>query len=53
MVTETATRQVAVSVPEEVPVTLNRCVARLVPRQVAVQRTTFVPVVVPTCLSFD
>jgi hypothetical protein len=44
---------VAVSVPEEVPVTINRCVARVVPRQIAVQQTTYVPVAVPTCLSCD
>ena len=32
MVAETASRQVPVCVPEQVPVTVNRCVARLVPR---------------------
>ena len=32
MVAETASRQVPVCVPEQVPVTVNRCVARVVPR---------------------
>jgi hypothetical protein len=38
-----------VCVAEQVPVTVNRCVTRVVPRQIAVQQCTMVPVVVPTC----
>jgi hypothetical protein len=53
MVAETASRQVPVSVPEEVPVTINRSVARVVPRTIVVQQTTLVPVAVPTCLTCD
>jgi len=40
-----------VMIPEQVPVTVNRCVARVVPRQVAVQQCTMVPVAVPACLT--
>jgi hypothetical protein len=50
MVAETAARQVPVCVPEQVPVTVNRCVARVVPRTIAVQQCTLVPVAVPTCM---
>ena len=51
LIAETATRQVPVSIPEQVPVTYNRCVARQVARQVAVQTCTMVPVAVPRCLT--
>jgi len=40
-------------VPEAVPVTVNRVVAQVVPRQIAVQQCTYVPVAVPACLSCD
>jgi hypothetical protein len=53
MVAETASRQVAVCVPEQVPVTVNRVVARQVARTVAVQRCTMVPVITPTCLACE
>jgi hypothetical protein len=53
MVAETASRQVPVCVPEQVPVTVNRVVAKVVPRTVAVQQCTMVPVVVPTCLTCE
>jgi hypothetical protein len=49
MVAETQQRQVPVCVPEQVPVTYNRCVAKVVARQVAVQTCTMVPVAVPAC----
>ena len=51
MVAETAQRQVAVSVPEQVPVTYTRCVSKVVARQVPVQTCTYVPVAVPQCLT--
>ena len=38
-------------IAEQVPVTINRSVARVIPRQVAVQQCTLVPIAVPTCLS--
>ena len=42
-----------VGCPNRFPCHVNRCVARVVPRQIAVQQTTYVPVVVPTCLTCD
>ncbi len=51
MVTETASRQIPICIPEQVPVTLTRCVARQVARQIPVQTCTYVPVAVPTCFS--
>jgi hypothetical protein len=51
MVAETASRQVPICIPEQVPVTVNRCVARCVPRQVAMQQCTMVPVAAPACLT--
>jgi hypothetical protein len=42
---------VPICVPEQVPVTVNQCVARLVAKQVPVQQCTMVPVAVPACLT--
>ena len=39
------------AVGKQVPVTYNRCVARVVARQVPVQVCTMVPVAVPQCLT--
>ena len=50
MVAETASRQVPVAVPEQVPVTYNPCRPDGRP-PVAVQTCTMVPVAVPQCLT--
>jgi hypothetical protein len=46
-VTEYVSKQVAVSVPEQVPVTVMTTQQRQVPRQVAVTRCVMVPVTRP------
>ncbi len=50
-VTEYVTTQVAVSVPEQVPVTVMTTQQRQVPRQVAVTRCVMVPVTCPAAQS--
>ena len=51
--TEYVTKQIAVSVPEQVPVTVMTTQQRQVPRQVAVTRCVMVPVTHPAAPASD